>query len=397
MTMLLTSSQISIAISSSVGTYHPPTIPPQTNPPPVFTFTTLLFLSGYILQQQTVHSLQAAIRPPTPPPVPTTNPTLAKHFGQPPGFYDKFLTSNRPKGGWAKAAYVQLVRQHHEVCGAVMGMRELARGESMAQRIVMYPAEWDAETQKGDGRVQTSRRLLRQAARESKVMLQPIQQTQQQETDGARQRLTEEERFPLLNVLSLMHYNRVLVLQQPGLILDPTPLDLLFTLPMEKRMLGLSDPQDKDRQPILLLLEPSKVTYQDVAAMLPEGAYPDTEFLQKAPVEHAPEDPENRVHLLAKTSLLESEDASATLNATDFLDMTAYVHFDDAGLPGPEFDIPRRDFLGAMPAEAEARRAWEAVYERFRDRRMDVCGLDLEPVEAVDATFREGNGQELKS
>ncbi|KAE9365306.1 hypothetical protein N431DRAFT_387434 [Stipitochalara longipes BDJ] len=45
--MLLTSSQVSVAISSAI----------------VFFFTSALFLSGYVLQQQTVRDLRAAIKP----------------------------------------------------------------------------------------------------------------------------------------------------------------------------------------------------------------------------------------------------------------------------------------------------------------------------------------------
>ena len=57
--VLLTSSSISVAISSGV----------------VCLFTFLLFLSGYVVQQQTVRSLQAALHPPT---LPT--PTLPVYF-----------------------------------------------------------------------------------------------------------------------------------------------------------------------------------------------------------------------------------------------------------------------------------------------------------------------------
>ncbi|PVH86209.1 hypothetical protein DL98DRAFT_510862 [Cadophora sp. DSE1049] len=45
--VLLTSAQVSVAISSAI----------------VFFFTTALFLSGYVLQQQTVRDLRAAIKP----------------------------------------------------------------------------------------------------------------------------------------------------------------------------------------------------------------------------------------------------------------------------------------------------------------------------------------------
>lgn len=265
-----------------------------------------------------------------------------------------------------------------------MGMKGLHVGESMAQRIIMYPRDWDRTLKDGEIRaasMETSRRLLRKAAKEFKVMLQPIDGVAQIER-GAK--LTEEERYPLTNLLSLISYNRILLLQQPGLIVDSTPLDLLFTLPMEKPMLGLSDPQDDGGEPTILLFEPSREMYKDVTATLPEGAYPDAEFLEKVHVEHAPEDPEHQVHLLATTGLLENENSA--INATDFFEMTAYVHLSDPGLPGPEYDIPRHDYLRAMPGTKEARRVWESIYERFRDARVDVCGLDLEPIEVDTST-----------
>lgn len=206
-------------------------------------------------------------------------------------------------------------------------------------------------------------------------MLQPIEEVPQ--ANGGAQ-LTDEEKYPLTHLLSLINFNRVLFLQQPGLIVDSTPLDLLFTLPMEVPLLGLSDPQDEDRKPVILLGEPSRDNYQDLVATLPEGAYLDAEFDQKIHIEHAPEDPEHQVHLLATTGLLESE--SSGTNATGFFDMTAYVHLSDAALLGPEYDIPRHDFVKAMPDSKEARMVWESVYERFRDARINVCGLDLEPI-----------------
>lgn len=278
---------------------------------------------------------------------------------------------------------MQLVRRHVEVCGAVMGMREVERGESMAQRIILYPQEWDRKVEEEEegghgkqeeGRRETSRRLLRKAAREYRVMLQAIESIP---PAAGGEVLTEEERYSLTNLLSLIHYNRILSLRPSGLILDSTPLDLLFTLPMEGPLLGLSAPEDESMQPAILLFEPSKETYRDVTSSLPEGAYPDSEFLQRVTNTPAPADGESPMTLLAQTSAL--DDVDAQFNATDFLDTTAYIRLSDADLPGPEYDIPRPDYVRAMPRSKQGRKAWEGVYERFRDARMEVCGLDLEP------------------
>ena len=279
---------------------------------------------------------------------------------------------------------MQLVRRHVEVCGAVMGMRELEAGESMAQRVIMYPRAWDRRVERGEDGVEgeeeerrreTSMRLLRKATKEYKVMLQAVESIPLAEGSEV---LMEEERYPLTLLLSLVHYNRILVLQPSGLILDSTPLDLLFTLPMEKALLGLSAPEDDSMQAAILLFEPSKQTYRDVISSLPEGAYPDGEFLQLVPVTSAPAEGESPMTLLAQTSGLDGVDAQ--FNATRFVDTTAYIRLSDSSVPGPEYAIPRQDYVRAMPGSKQARKAWEGVYERFRDARMAICGLDLEPV-----------------
>lgn len=68
--MLLTAGQISLAISSGIGNSASQNAPKISihrtttlTPTPVLIFTALLFLTGYVLQQQTLKSLQSAIIP----------------------------------------------------------------------------------------------------------------------------------------------------------------------------------------------------------------------------------------------------------------------------------------------------------------------------------------------
>ena len=152
----------------------------------VFLLTSLLFLSGYVLQQQTVQSLQAAIKPPPPVPTPSADPrrAIAKSFDNPGGhlYFDKYLTANRPKGGWAKVAYSQLVRDHLHVCNAVMLFAELERQDSLARRVILYPQEWHLSESKQDSssvHTETSFRLLKIAEKRYKVHLQPLSQMQE--------------------------------------------------------------------------------------------------------------------------------------------------------------------------------------------------------------------------
>ena len=78
------------------------------------------------------------------------------------------------------------------------------------------------------------------------------------------------------------------------------------------------------------------------------------------------------------TSELHSKGGNFSLAA--LLATTSYVHFSDSNILGPEYDISREVFLRSSPLEAEPRKAWEDLYELYRTRRMDVCGLDLEPI-----------------
>lgn len=65
-------------------------------------------------------------------------------------------------------------------------------------------------------------------------------------------------------------------------------------------------------------------------------------------------------------------------NSTIFTEATAYVHLSDPELPGPEYDVPYYDRVRIRPKNEEARVVWEKLYETFRQRRMEICGLDLE-------------------
>ena len=264
----------------------------------------------------------------------------------------------------------------------------------MAQRILMYPSVWDLSLEEMKERrmgreqrkaIETSRRLMQRAAKDYKVMLQPIN-SKSTDAEGWK----AEEQYPLTNIFSLSWFNRLIYLPPSGLLLNADPMDLLFTLPMEDRqMLGLADPMVENTEVDILLIEPTKSLIQETIASLPEGAFLDQEILGKAHTMPAPipTDGENSINLLAETGPLNN--VGTQFNATSFIEGTAYVKVKDDGLPGPEYATPRGMLAGAMPREKEARKAWEAVYERFREVRMDVCGLDLEPVEKMEKGVEE--------
>lgn len=188
----------------------------------------------------------------------------------------------------------------------------------------------------------------------------------------------EETAYPLVNLLSLT-VNRLIYLKPSGLILDSAKLDRLFTLPMESAMLGIAgSPQDEDTTPSVILVEPSEKAYNDTLSSIPAGSYSDNEFLQHVSLVRGIAD---QNHLVVKTSAIHLE--SDRFNVTEFIEFTSYVQLSDPGLPGPEFSIPRRQLLRVKPKQPIHRKAWETVYEMFREQRMSVCGLDLEPAPEI--------------
>jgi hypothetical protein len=190
--MLLTSSQVQVFLSSGISTSNLASSHVQLELMglTVFLFTLLLFLSGYIIQQRTVDSLHTALRPRAPSPRHKSpliteqvqiNPTtrLSRPFGK---LRDRakiqaHFSTKDDAFDWTKLAYAQLVRDHSELCNALILFAQLHRLRSPAPKLLLFPQEWVIDN---DGDIsypylETSRRLLRKAARRYRVALVPIE------------------------------------------------------------------------------------------------------------------------------------------------------------------------------------------------------------------------------
>lgn len=193
---------------------------------------------------------------------------------------------------------------------------------------------------------------------------------------------TAESLYPLTGLLSLPGFNRLIWLRPSGLIRDSDQLDLLFTLPMETPVLGISATNHNgDTEASIILFEPSKKAYQDLTDPYPEASYSETEFLHKIPM--MTDLAEDQVHIVGKTSTLQSE--TEQFDAAEFLAITGFIHIFDPDHPGPEYDVPRKKLSSIQQSTVEARKAWERSYELYRQQRMEICGLDLEPFETSSA------------
>ena len=276
--VLLTSSSISVAISSTV----------------VCVFTFLLFLSGYVLQQQSVRSLQAALHPPPKPtptlPVyfqdvesnatklaeatsaeskgvgdgttmlelgsrPTINvvtdqsmggeevdkqkhgPSLAQHTAldqsptsaKRPEEEDSQSLPSRPEGAVPSdplqpqnpfnLAYIQSLAHPSHICSALLFFKyQSEHGDPSLSRILSYPSYWEEFTT--NEAYTGALALMRLAVDELKIILYPIKVKEDTDSNHNIER-------QLISTISstLWPYDGLLYLRIPGLALDISALD----------------------------------------------------------------------------------------------------------------------------------------------------------------------------
>ena len=370
--MLLTSGQISMGISSAIG--KQPNLPQfeQRNNltfNAVFLFSTLLFLSGYILQQQTVRSIQAVIKP-LPEPTSTSEPLSRQ---------ESLATENIQ---WEKVAYVQIIQHHQEICSTAIIFAELAQKRSIAKRVILYPKEWDYVTIHGQGRLQErNTRLLRKAASRYNIILRAIEDADQ--TDGGLN-------IPLSHLFGLIDFERVLYFPPRGLIIDTASLDSTFAIPVNSSATHFVRESQRVRHPRAIMVKPSVPGYQNIRKLTP-AITSMREFT--AAVDSTP----SFTTLFSGTADLKlGPSPGQDPEHSGSLHLIAYMRFTDPEILGPEFDIPRDTWMKAKPVASGPRKVWEDMYEQYRGDRMAVCGLDLEPMPTTWAEQAENNDEYLQ-
>ncbi|KAF2423727.1 hypothetical protein EJ08DRAFT_595616 [Tothia fuscella] len=364
--VLLTSSQVSVVLSSGI----------------VVIFTFLLFLSGYILQQKSIQSLHTQIRPQDPiqrhkPPLVEHTPdirhqTPKRRFGN---LQDRIiiqaqLSAKEEAFDWSRLAYAQLVRDHSEVCNALIFFADLKRLRSPVPRLLLFPRNWvegsDADVL--NTALETSKRLLRKASRRYRVILVPVDAVGEQ--DGS-----DPSHYSLASIFSLAQYDRVLSFPSPGLVLNSAPLDSI---------LAFSEPSSVAFYPALntsvalsslLLVKPSTSIFKALSHIRASNNIPDTHLLSNFFHSAPPllEVGEKKLYTTA-----EQLRTAKTFNGTAFLTDTAFLYFHDSEVPGPEFEVPYSDTVKRRPKDDDQGFLWEKMYATYKDRRYNVCGMDLE-------------------
>lgn len=186
--------------------------------------------------------------------------------------------------------------------------------------------------------------------------------------------------YSLTSMYSLTSYERLIYLHAPGLVLDASALDSMLAFSKSSPMSAV--PATSDRTELatsLLLISPSSAVHQQLKEAQLSHPSTDLELLRRtfaAPESLIPESTLSMGNVVYESQRL--REAGDDFNVTAFNEMTTFVLLREADMPGPEYDIPYAERAKLRPQNEQAREAWEKLYEAFRQRRMEVCGLDLE-------------------
>ncbi|MCJ1323853.1 hypothetical protein MMC10_000514 [Thelotrema lepadinum] len=316
----------------------------------------MLFLSGYILQQRTVRDIHAILHPP---PDPSTIVAEAPEVSVP-----------LLQIAWDRTAHVQLIQRLEDVCNAVIILAELSRQNSLAQRVILYPRQWEQKILQDQSQTRTMARhlrLLRRAAARYSISLRPSNMR-------LHDNLDDKTSHALASLFSLVDFDMVLHLSPSGFVTNAVALDNLFSPSTNSSSIHFVGSEDKADEPMAFLMSPSTITYQR-ATEKPSTAISAREF---AAVSGSV--PDASEIFFASSSLRSRDYAARSIDNEGTLSRVGYVRFADPEILGPEYDIPYQTWVEARPSSGSARRTWESLYEQYRTQRMNVCGLDLEPL-----------------
>ncbi|KAL4799674.1 hypothetical protein BDV19DRAFT_354533 [Aspergillus venezuelensis] len=219
--VLLTHSTVSVIVSTGV----------------VSIFTFLLFLSGYALQQQSVQTIQHAIRPPDNShkvykrsSSSTQEPISELDLGAKISDFDlddtiPNIQVDPPSQAEGNYAYLQLLStpDPSNICSAIAFFAHLSKnGSAINDRLFMYPSSWDTMTPSKPISIALS--LLREASLKYDIWLLPIDMSAA--TLAGYE--TTDTKLLRLGQIQFMQYDGVLYVQTPGLLLDSGKLDAML-------------------------------------------------------------------------------------------------------------------------------------------------------------------------
>ncbi|KAL6251658.1 hypothetical protein RBB50_001868 [Rhinocladiella similis] len=274
--VLLTSSAVSMALSSGV----------------VCIFTFLLFMCGYVLQQQTVRSIQEALkRPPEPKPIPNLPPQFQNSdnesttgvLEQPVNAESAVLGSSGSDKGDANVvtvqvtvepqdedqvrlrdpsemssrsqeapgkptlehlAYMFILLEPQDLCSALLFAKQQRASSRLSQEpsiVLLYPATWEAELSPA---YMSALSFMREVQELYGLVYHPVQINNAWGTNAQ-----------LLGELQWHHwgYDQALYLRSPGIVLNSKALDAALSSPVSRKTWAPVDTSTGNNPDILLV------------------------------------------------------------------------------------------------------------------------------------------------
>ncbi|KAJ5562898.1 hypothetical protein N7461_001659 [Penicillium sp. DV-2018c] len=221
--VLLTSSTVSTILSMGV----------------ICIFSAALFISGYVLQQQSVKNIQHALRPQDKPGPAFLKPVKRGHsdadFAA--AAEDETRIGTEPHyGSIGNYAYLQMLSEPDpsDICSVILFFKKLSENTTAIQdRLFMYPEQWDRMSAEQLGTSATKAlSILRAASFKYNIWLLPIDMA----VATAAGYSTTITKLLHLGRIQFLQYDSVLYVKTPGLLLDTGKLDdMLLGRPLPLR------------------------------------------------------------------------------------------------------------------------------------------------------------------
>lgn len=342
--------------------------------------------------------------------------------------YILYWLSSEPrpaKVDWNKFAYSQYVTDSHSLCNAIVVFEALHRFGSKADRVLLYPQQWDTYVSSGQDR---DSQLLNLAKDKFNVLLHPVRVL-----NAAGPTLPGTHQFPStpdmsitkLRAFELTLYKRVIHLDNDITLLQN--LDDLFFLP--KTPLAIpraywSETLEGTAHPLsslLMLLEPNRQDFrwmlehlQNLQSSSPTHTTQAIDLLTARfgtsalilphrPYALSTSEFRRRDHSLYLGTPRERQ--AQTWDADAILAEAKLVHFSDWPLPKPWIMWPYEGVAemqpncgGAKKGTCKEREIWKGLYADFRRRRKDICRVLSVPApewEGWKEKVGAGNGSSM--
>lgn len=279
---------------------------------------------------------------------------------------------------WSDYAYCQYVTTEAYLCNSLMIFESLVRLGAKAERLMLYPEEWNVENSTSIGK------LVAKARDEYGVRLEPITV---QHVDGE---MTWADSFTKLLAFNQTRYKRVLSLDSDSTVLRP--MDELFLMPSAPVAMPRAYWLDDTLSSQLVLVESSKTEFARIQHAFETRGNSDfdMEIVNDLYGDSALIIPHRRYDLITGEFRVDPDKHFKYLGSAEeqwdpdkVVEEAKFLHFSDWPVLKPWLSTPTEVVDANMPQcrtvdeemiSCRDQELWLGFYDEFRSRRTRVCG-----------------------